>query len=153
MRKRLLPPNGSPRGQWDNQNNKKNTFILLMRVCSPGKMASDWIYSLCESHTCWMSTVRLSEIPAKCTVGHFPASTYLLDPFRVLQNFKKGVFRVSGGGAGSAGSQQLFERGFHLSCFCKLHRHQFTVQTRVQSKALCGWDASTPHSHFYNVLF
>lgn len=124
-----------------------------MHVCSPGKMASDWIYSLCESHTCWMSRVRLSEIFDKYTVGHFPASAHLLDPFRVLQNFKKGVFGVSGGGAGSAGSQQLFERGFNLSCFCKLHRHQFTVQTRVQSKALCGGDTSTPHIHFDNVFF
>lgn len=96
---------------------------------------------------------RLSEILDKCTVGHFPASTHLLDPLRVLQNFKEGVFRVGGGGAGSAGSQQLFERGFNLSCFCKLHRHQFTVQTRVQSKALCGRDTSTPHIHFYSVLF
>lgn len=127
----------SHRGQSDNQNNKNYTFIPLMWACSPGKMASDWIYSLCESHTCWMSRVRLSEILDKCTVGLFPASAHLLDPFRFLQNFKEGVFRVSTGGAGSAGSQQLFEWGLNLSCFCKFHRHQFTVQTRVQSKALC----------------
>lgn len=144
---------GSHKGQSDNQNNKSYTFILLLWACSPGKMASDWIYSLCDSHTCWKSRVRLSEIFDKCAVGRFPASAHLLDPFRVLQNFKKGVFRVSGGGAGSTGSQQLFERGFNLSCFCKLHRHQFTVQTGVQSKALCGGDSGTPHIQFYNVLF
>lgn len=83
-----------------------------------------------------MSRVRLSEILDKCTVALFPASAHLLDPFRVLQNFKEGVFGVTGGGAGSAGSQQLFERGFNLSRFGKLHRHQFTVQTGVQAKAL-----------------
>lgn len=45
----------SHRGQSDSQDNKNYTFILLMQVCSPGKMASNWIYSLCESHTCLMS--------------------------------------------------------------------------------------------------
>lgn len=94
-----------------------------------------------------MSGVRPSEILDKCTVALFPASAHLLDPFRVLQNFKEGVFGVTGGGAGSAGSQQLFERGFNLSRFGKLHRHQFTVQTRVQAKALCGRDRSK-HSFF-----
>lgn len=53
---------GSHRGQSDNQNNQNYTFILLMRVCSPGKMASGWIYSLCESHTCWMSRVSLRSL-------------------------------------------------------------------------------------------
>lgn len=61
---------------------------------------------------------------------------YLLDPLRVLQGFKEGVFGVGWGGAGGAGPQQLFKGSLHLPCFCKLHRHQFTVQRRVHSKAL-----------------
>lgn len=82
----------SHRGQSDSQDNKNYTFIPLMQVCFPGKMAPNWIYSLCESHTCLMSRVRLSEILDKCTVARFPASAHLLDPFGLLQIFKEGVF-------------------------------------------------------------
>lgn len=135
-------------GQSDNRHDTRSAVIPSMWICFPWengfsgfihyvnlihRMSSNsWLPG--RSHTVFSLTpsqrIAVNVNSVVCVFVH------LQDPLRVLQGLEEGVLRVGRGGAGSTGSQQLFERGLHLPRVCKVHRHQFTVERGVHSEAL-----------------
>lgn len=93
------------------------------------------IYRKSRRWECWVIWLPVS-VPTVNIISKCWVFTHLHDPLRVLQALQEGVLRVRWGSTGGAGSQQLFKCSFHLPCVRKIHRHQLTVQRRVQPEAL-----------------